>query len=51
MVDLMVFVVFFIFCLKDEKNVFQVGFKFEKEFVCYKNILKKIDNEKLKFGY
>lgn len=48
MADLMVLVVSFISRLKD---VSQAGFKFEKEFACNKNILKKIDNEKLKPGH
>lgn len=54
MADLMVlvqYVVSFISRLKDEKNVSQAGFKLKKEFACYKNILKKIDNEKLKPGH
>lgn len=51
MADLMVLVVSFISRLKDEKNVSQAAFKLEKEFACYKNILKKIDNEKLKPGH
>lgn len=51
MADLMVLVVSFISRLKDEKNVSQAGFKLKKEFACYKNILKIIDNEKLKPGH
>lgn len=48
MADLMDLVVSFISRLKD---VSQAGFKLEKEFACYKNILKIIDNEKLKPGH
>lgn len=41
MADLMILVMSFIFCLKDEKKVIQAVVKLEKEFACYKNILKK----------
>lgn len=41
MADLMILVMSFISCLKDEKKVIQAVVKLEKEFACYKNILKK----------